>query len=168
MFWIIICSLNDCNIMYIFHNSISIAHKKDHCMFSKFINGCTDWSQNWHTHWLDLHYAPCRKWCDHNSVTYVSMATKYAIYKAQSVFHKLKKIHKYWNEHIGQKFLPDTYDHTLMLYKIMTLKGQRSRSRQWYIGLARCCYISYSHTCTLSRINLALYIHRHLSGDPIR
>ena len=86
------------------------------------------------------------------------MATKYAIYKAQSVFHKLKKI--------AQKFLPDTYDHTLMLYKIMTLKGPSSRSRQGYIGLARCCYISYSHT--LSRINLALYFHRHLSGDPIR
>ena len=41
------------------------------------------------------------------------------------------------NEDIGQKLLPDTCDHTLM-----TLKGQSSRSRQGYIGLARCCYIS--------------------------
>ena len=46
------------------------------------------------------------------------------------------------NEDIGQKLLPDTYDHILMLYKLMTLKGQRSRSHQGYIGLARCCYIS--------------------------
>ena len=68
------------------------------------------------------------------------MATKYAIYKAQSVSHKLKKKSTN-NEHIGQKFLPDTYDHTLMSYKIMTLKGPSSRSRQGYIGLARCCYV---------------------------
>ena len=67
------------------------------------------------------------------------MATKYAIYKAQSVFHKLKKSTN--NEHIGLKFLPDTYDHTLMLYKIMTLKGPSLRSHQGYIGLARCCCI---------------------------
>ena len=71
------------------------------------------------------------------------MATKYAIYKAQSVFHKLNKKSTN-NENIIQKFLPDTYDHTLMLYKIMTLKGPSSRSRQGYIGLARCCYISYT------------------------
>ena len=65
------------------------------------------------------------------------MATKYAIYKAQGVFHKFKKStnRSKLHEHIGQKFLPDTYDHTLMLYKIMTLKGPSSRSRQGYIGL---------------------------------
>ena len=34
------------------------------------------------------------------------------------------------------KLLPDTYDHTLTLWKnLMTLKGQSSRARQEYIGL---------------------------------
>ena len=33
----------------------------DLCMFSKFINVCTDWSQNWHTHSLDLNYVSCKK-----------------------------------------------------------------------------------------------------------
>ena len=73
------------------------------------------------------------------------MATKYAIYKAQKRFSQIKNKKSTNNdEHIGQKFLPDTYEHTFMLYKIMTLKGSSSRSRQGYIGLARCCYISYS------------------------
>ena len=69
-----------------------------------------------------------------NNVAYVSMATKYPIIKIVICANY---------EDIGHKFLPDTYDHTLMLYKkIMTLKDQRSRSHQGYMGLARCCNIS--------------------------
>ena len=46
-----------------------------------------------HIDWIDNRLTqntclPCKKRCDQNSATYVSMATKYAIYKAQSVFHK--------------------------------------------------------------------------------
>ena len=64
------------------------------------------------------------------------------------------------NEDLGLKFLPYTYDHTLTLYtKLMTFKGQSSRSRQGYIGLARCCYISKTEPhkfCIISfHINLS-------------
>ena len=54
------------------------------------------------------YFAPCKKCIDQNNITYVSMATKYAIIKHRAFF-------KTNNEDIGQKFLPDTYDHTLML-----------------------------------------------------
>ena len=50
------------------------------------------------------------------------MATKYPI---------IKKIICANHEDIVHKLLPDTYDHTLMLYK----KDQSSRSHQGYIGL---------------------------------
>ena len=43
-----------------------------------------------------------------NNVAYVSMATKYPIIKIVICANY---------EDIGHKLLPDTYDHTLMLYK---------------------------------------------------
>ena len=60
-------------------------------------------------------------------------------YKAWGVFQSV--LISANNEDIGQKFLPDTYDHKLKLKK-KPLKAPSSRSRQGYIGLARCCYIS--------------------------
>ena len=79
-----------------------------------------------------------------NNVIYVSMATKYPIIKDRALFKTLtffvSASNEYMYMYICQKFLQDTYDHTLMLYKSMTIKGQKSRLG--YIGLARCCYIS--------------------------
>ena len=39
------------------------------------------------------------------------------------------------NEDISLKVVPFAYGHALTSYKIMTLKGQSSRSQQGYIGL---------------------------------
>ena len=83
-------------------------------MFSKFVNFVS----------IDL------KICTHSErayamyienksiqITYVSMATKYSIINHKTFFNSAN------NDDIGQKFLPDTYDHTIMLYKYNDLES---------------------------------------------
>ena len=61
------------------------------------------------------------------------METKYSIIKHRAFWKTLTFFISTNNEDIVQKLLPDTYDHTLMLYKINGIKGQSSRSHQGYI-----------------------------------
>ena len=88
-------------------------------MFSKLINVVLiDLKIGTHIDWT---YTICtlQKQCiDQNNVTYVSMATKYPIIKHWAFFKTLTFFISTNNEDIGQKLIPDTYDHTLMLYKI--------------------------------------------------
>ena len=55
------------------------------------------------------------KLIDQNNLTYVSMATKYPIIKHRAFFQTLRFFISVNNKVICQKFLPDTYDHILML-----------------------------------------------------
>ena len=78
-------------------------------MFSKLINFVPiDLKIGTHIDWTYTMYLQ-------NNVTYVSMATKYPITKHMAFFKTLTFFISTNNEDIGQKFLPDTYDHTLML-----------------------------------------------------
>ena len=56
-----------------------------------------------------------KKCIDQNNVTHASMATKYLIIKHKTFFQNFNISISTNNDDIGQKFLPDTYDHTLML-----------------------------------------------------
>ena len=103
-----------------------------------------------------------KKLIDKHNVTYISMATKYPIMKHMWHFSKLLTIFiSANNEDIGQKFLPETYDHTLMLYKFNDIQMSKFKVTSLvYQGAA------ISHK--LSQIHCSLFFHRHLSGYPIR
>ena len=62
---------------------------------------------------------------DQNNVTHLFMANTYPIIKHRAFFKTLTFCISKNNEEIGEKFLPDTYDHTLMLYKINYLKRSK-------------------------------------------
>ena len=116
----------------------------DFCQF------CTDCSQNWHTHDIDWTYTMylTTKCIDQNNVTHVSMATKYPIVKHRAFFKTLTIFISANNEDIGQKFLPDTYDHALMVYKMHDLKRSKFKVTSWIHCLARCCKISLTEPDT--------------------
>ena len=100
-----------------------------------------------------------KKCIDQNNVTNVSMATKYPIIKHMAFFKTLTFFISKNNEDIGQKFLPDNYDHTLMLYKINDLEWSKFKVtlRMYWFSTA-----AMSHK--LSRINFH-YLFRDTSRD---
>ena len=77
-----------------------------------------------------------------NNVTYISMAIKYPIIKHRAFFETFTFFISTNNEDIGHTFLPDTDDHTLMLYKINDLKRAKFKVTPRIHCFARCCYIS--------------------------
>ena len=83
----------------------------DFCMFYKFINFVP----------IDLKIGTHIDW------TYAMYLAKNALIqiKHRALFKTLNKIISTTNEDIGQKFLPDTYDRTLMLYEINYLEWSK-------------------------------------------
>ena len=80
----------------------------DFGMFSKFVNfELIDLKIRTHIDWT------LQKCIDQNNVSHVSMATKYPIIKHRAFFKTCTFFISTNNEDIGQKFLADTYDHTL-------------------------------------------------------